>query len=214
MTVMNAQPPLREALPDAVLVADRFHTVALANDMLTQVRQQRVIRETQGRRGRKTDPAWAARRRLLTGYERLRPETFARMWNSLIDTGDEGVQILQAYTVKEELRSLLALAGTNPERHLVGTRLGSFYQHAAATDAPEAHRLAATVQAWWHAIEAGILTGYSNARSEGYNRLAKHQGRNAFGFRNPINQRRPIRWACTRQHRRASAVSSTLPGQV
>jgi transposase len=99
MTVMNAQPPLREALPDPVLVADRFPTVALANDMLTQVRQQRVIRETQGRRGRKTDPAWAARRRLLTGYERLRPETFARMWSSLIDTGDEGVQILQAYGV-------------------------------------------------------------------------------------------------------------------
>jgi len=106
------------------------------------------------------------------------------------------------------------LAGTNPERHLIGTRLGSFYQHAAATDAPEAHRLAATVQAWWPAIEAGILTGYSNARSEGYNRLAKHQGRNAFGFRNPINQRRRIGWASTRQHRRASAVSSTLPGQV
>jgi hypothetical protein len=26
------------------------------------------------------------------------------------------------------------------------------------------------------------LMGYSNARSAGYNRLAKHQGRNAFGF--------------------------------
>ena len=161
----------REALPDAVLVADRFHLVALANDMLTQVRQ-RVIRETEGRRGRKTDPAWAARRRLLTGYERLRPETFAKMWNSLIDTGDAGVLILQAYTVKEELRSLLGLAGTNPERHVIRTRLDSFYQSAAATDAPEPHRLAATIEAWWPAIEAGILTGYSNSRSKGYNRLA------------------------------------------
>jgi transposase len=94
---------VRVALPDAVLVADRFHLVALANGMLTQVRQ-RVIRETHDRRGRKTDPAWAARRRLLTGYERLRPETFAKMWNSLIDTGDEGVQILQAYVVKSSER--------------------------------------------------------------------------------------------------------------
>jgi hypothetical protein len=128
--------------------------------------------------------------------------------------GDAGIQILQAYVVKEELRNVLALAGTNPERHLIRTRLDNFYQHAAAADAPEAHRLAATIEAWWPAIEAGILTGYSNARSEGYNRLAKHQGRNAFGFRNPINQRRRIRYACTRQHRRASAVSSTLPGQV
>src|SRR5665811_1224837 len=142
------------------------------------------------------------------------PETFAKMWNSLIDTGDPGVLILQAYVVKEELRSVLALAGTNPQRHVIRAPLDSFYQHAAATDAPEAHRLASTIEAWWPAIEAGILTGYSNARSEGYNRLAKHQGRNAFGFRNPVNQRRRIRYACTRQHRRASAVNSTLPGQV
>jgi len=42
------------------------------------------------------------------------------------------------------------LAGTNPERHLIGTRLGSFYQHAAATDAPEAHRLAATFRRGGH----------------------------------------------------------------
>ena len=33
------------------------------------------------------------------------------MWNSLIDTGDAGIQILQAYTVKEELRAVLAHLG-------------------------------------------------------------------------------------------------------
>jgi transposase len=98
-----------------------------------------------------------------------------------------------------------------PERHSIRTRLDSFYQQAAATDASEAHRLAATIEAGWPAIEAGILTGYSNSRSEGYNRLAKHQSRNAFGFPNPVNQRRRIQWSCARQYRRASAVSSTLP---
>ena len=41
------------------------------------------------------------------------------MWNPLINTGDAGIQILAAYTVKEELRSLLGLAGTNPERHVI-----------------------------------------------------------------------------------------------
>ena len=96
---------VRVALPDAVLPADRYHLLALANGMLTQVRQ-RVIRETHGWRDRKTDPAWAARRRLLSGHERPRPETFAKMWNSLIDTGVEGAQILQAYVVNE-LRPLL-----------------------------------------------------------------------------------------------------------
>jgi transposase len=204
---------VRDALPHAVLVADRFHLVRLANDTVTDVRQ-RVVREHEGRRGRKIDPAWRARRRLLTGHERLRSETFERMWNSLVDTGDPGWEILSAYVVKESLRTLLALAGTTPERHVVRARLEEFYTRAAASTAPEVHRLAATVETWWPAIEAAIVTGYSNARSEGYNRLAKHEGRNAFGFRNPVNQRRRIRWACTRQHRRVTAMITTVPGQV
>ena len=102
----------------------------------------------------------------------------------------------------------------NPERHVIRAALNVFYLRAAASTSPEVHRLATTIETWWPAIEAAIVTGYSNARSEGYNRLAKHEGRNAFGFRNPANQRRRIRWACTRQHRRASAATTTLPAQV
>jgi len=132
---------VREGLPDAVLVADRFHVIRLANDTVTAVRQ-RVIREDQGRRGRKTDPAWRVRRRLLTAHERLRPETFARMWNALVDTGDPGQEILHAYVVKEELRALLALSGTHPEPHILRRALHHFYASAAASGAPEVHRLA------------------------------------------------------------------------
>ena len=60
----------RGALPDAVLGADRFQLVALAKNNVHRVRQ-RVTRESCGQRGRKADPAWAARRRLLTEHERL-----------------------------------------------------------------------------------------------------------------------------------------------
>jgi len=134
------------------------------------------------------------------------------MWNTLVDTGSPGQEILHAYVVKEELRTLLALSGTHPERHVLRRALGTFYASAAASAAPEIHRLATTIETWWPAIKAAILTGHSNARSEGYNRLAKHQG-HAFGFRNPINQRRRIRWACTRQHRQVPATTD-LPGQV
>ena len=202
-----------DALPDAVVVADRFHLVRLANDMVTEVRQH-ATRDVRGRRGRKRDPEWAGRRRLLTAHERLAPASFAKLWNSLIDAGDPGIEILHAYTVKENLRSLLELSGTDPDRDLIRARLWTFYTQAASSSSPEVHRFAATIEAWWPAVEAAITTGHSNARSEGYNRLAKHQGRNAFGFRNVENHRRRIRWACTRQHRRASAVISEMPGQV
>ena len=201
----------RDGLPGAILIADRYHLVQLANDTTTAVRQ-RNVREHEGRRGRKVDPAWRVRRRLLTAHERLRPKTFIKMWNALIDTGEAGIEILGAYVVKEDLRALLALAGTHPDRTLISRRLATFYDHAAASSAPEVHRLAATIDRWWPAVLAGIETGYSNSRSEGYNRLAKHEGRNAFGFRNPVNQSRRIRWACTRQHRREAARNTALPG--
>ena len=202
--------PSRDTLPDAVLVADRFHLVQLANTMLTEVRQH-ATREVRGRRGRKKDPEWAGRRRLLLAYERLTPDAFTRLWNALIDAGEPGIEILHAYTVKEELRRLLALP-PGADREVISHRLWRFYSQAAASESPEVHRLAETIEAWWPAVLASITTGYTNARSEGYNRLAKHVGRDAFGFRNPTNQRRRIRWACTRQHRRASVRKADLPG--
>jgi len=200
----------------SVVVADRFHLVRLANDMLTEVRQH-ATRELRGRRGRARDPEWANRRRLLTAHEHLRPETFARMWNELLDADEVGVEILHAYTVKERLRHLLDLTptpGTSvPDRSVISHRLWRFFDQAAGCDIPEVHRLAETVETWWPAIEAGLTTGYSNARSEGYNRLGKHEGRNAFGFRNTRNQERRIRWACTRQHRRETAIiCHAMPG--
>jgi len=129
---------VRDGLPHAVLVADNFHLVQLANKMLTAVRQ-RVIREHEGRRGRKVDPAWQVRRRLLTAQERLRPETFTKMWQALEDTGDPGIEILHAYIVKEDLRALLALSGTQPERQVIRAKLDRFYVRAAASTSPEVH---------------------------------------------------------------------------
>jgi len=104
-----------DALPDAVVVADRFHLVQLANQMLTDVRQ-RATRDVRGRRGRKRDPEWAARRRLLTGYERLTPEAFARLWNALIDAGDPGIEILHAYTVRRTCVSCSPWPAPTPTR--------------------------------------------------------------------------------------------------
>ena len=59
---------------------NHFHLVALANQALTYVRR-RGTWDTHGRRGRKSDPAWAARRRLLGGRERLTDTQFTKMWN-------------------------------------------------------------------------------------------------------------------------------------
>ncbi len=48
----------------------------------------------------------------------------------------------------------------------------------------------------------------TNAASESLNRLAKLEARLAYGFRNPANQRRRVRIACTRGTRRPSRTAT------
>jgi transposase len=75
---------------------------------------------------------------------------------------------------------------------------------------PEIHVLTETIETWQAPMVLAITTGLSNARSEGYNRIVKHVGLNAFGFRNPTNQRRRVRWACTRQSRQGATQARQL----
>lgn len=142
-----------------------FHLVALANQSITEVRQH-ATRAARGRRGRKRDPEWAAHRRLLLAHERHSDEAFTRMWNALIDAGRPGVKVLAAYTVKEDLRALLALP-PGADREAISHRLWRFYAGAAASSSPEVHRLAETIESRWPAVLAALTTGYTNARCWG-----------------------------------------------
>jgi transposase len=197
---------IRDALPAARVAVDHFHLVALANQAVTAVRQ-RVTREQLSRRGRRRDPVWANRRLLLRGRERLSDRAMARMWNGAIDHEPTG-QVLAAWIAKEELRGLLALAAhrEGPRvRETVRRRLWAFYSCCADTDIPELHTLAATIEAWWPAVEVFLATGITNARTEGTNRLVKQVKRAACGFRNRGNYRTRVRLLCTRSARRFAA---------
>lgn len=138
---------VHEALPQARIVADHFHLVRLANQAVTDSRR-RVTWDTHGHRGRKTDAACAARRRLLRGRERLSEAQFIRMWSDLFD-GDPSTKILTAWIAKEELRTLLATARQGGQRHDVAHRLHRFNSWCANSGLPELERLAGTIETWW-----------------------------------------------------------------
>jgi transposase len=54
-----------------------------------------------------------------------------------------------------------------------------------------------------------VITGITNTTAESLNRLAKLEARLAYGFRNPLNQRRRVRIACTRGYRRRSRTATS-----
>ena len=191
---------IRAALPDARIAVDKWHLVALANGMVTEIRQ-RVTRDLLGRRGRKQDQLWVNRRLLLTGAEHLSAKQWRRFTRTL-DTADPTGEIGAAWAVKERLRMLLA----EHEPSRIRWRLADFYEAALDAQLPEATRLAGTVQTWWPAILVALTEQVSNARTEGFNRIIKQVKRTGCGYRNMINYQRRIltHIAVTRPQRSAA----------
>lgn len=172
----------------------------LANKVIDEVRCRRTA-QVRGRRGRSGDREWDLRNKLTANVENRDRDKTRAMVQQLADLDRIGPPILAAWLAKEELRHLLALARTGADRHLISQRLYRFYTVCADGGVAEVERLARTVQAWWPQIETFIHTGITNAASEGINRVVKLEARNAYGFRNPVNQRLRTRCATTRRGR-------------
>ena len=197
---------VRRKLPDARLVVDLFHVVQLAVKTVGDLRR-RSVREKYGRRGRSGDPEYGIKGLLVRNLEHLSPGQFAKVIDTLGGDG-HGQQILACWIGKEKLRDALNLrtriTGSTPCERDVRGRLFAFYDWCARNDdIPELVTLAKTISRWEDEIVAAVLTGVSNARSESLNRIAKLEARQAYSFRNPANQRRRVRIACTRGRSRA-----------
>jgi transposase len=191
---------IRAALPDALIAVDGWHLVALANQMVTEVRQ-RVTRELLGRRGTVADPVWVNRRLLLTGAEHLSPKQWRRL-GRMLDDHDPTKEIGAAWGVKERLRLLLK----QREPSKIRRRLADFYDAAVDAHMPETTRLARTIETWWPAILVALTHDVSNARTEGFNRVIKQTKRVGCGYRSMGNYQRRIlsHIAVTRPQRSAA----------
>ncbi|MCA1675427.1 MAG: ISL3 family transposase [Actinobacteria bacterium] len=198
-------------LPHATLALDVFHVVQLATKMVGDVRR-RAIREKYGRRGRSGDPEYGLKNLLVRNLEHLHPDQFAKIIDTL-DKDPEGQQILLAWIAKEKLRDLIRLratiTGTTPTPEQIRHHLAEFFTWCADyAHIPELLTLANTIDRWRDPLIAALLTGVSNAKSEGLNRVIKLEGRKAYGFRNTTNQRRRLRYATTRAQRRPPTVTT------
>jgi transposase len=165
-------------LPDAVQVADPFHVVKLANQALDECRR-RVQNETLGHRGRKTDPLYRCRRRLVMARERLSVDGHHKLLG-LLAAGDPKREVWFAWNAKEVVRQIY-----DHTDH----QLAVAWVHEIARDfadaemPPEVRRLGRTIAKWRHQITAWHRSHVSNGPTEAINNLVKRVKRVAFGFR-------------------------------
>ena len=171
-------------LPDALQVADPFHVVQLANRMLDEVRR-RVQNETLGHRGRKDDPLYRARRRLLLGRERLTGSQAERV-AGLVRAGDPRSEVGYAYAAKEVVRQIYEHTNVELAEQWLDELIESFID---ASMPVEVRRLGRTIRKWRDQILAWHASHVSNGPTEAVNNLAKRIKRVAFGLTNFTHHR-------------------------
>jgi transposase len=196
-----------KGLPGARLVVDHFHVIRLANAALDEVRR-RTQQAATGHRGRKTDPLYRIRRRLLASHDRLTPTGFTRMLGWL-DAGDPQGEVGAAYLVKELLRDTYLAPNVIEARR----RLVAFYDSCHASEVPELERLARTIARWETPILRWHHTRLTNATTEGTNLIVKNIKRLGFGFRNFDNYRLRLLLRCGApwQHRPVASIRPRQP---
>jgi transposase len=202
---------VRRALPKAQIAVDAFHVVQLGNRVMDTVRR-RAVRKKYGRSGRRSDPENKLIGVLRANREQVDAAEVERI-RALLDTDVYGRMILAGWDAKELLRQVIRLresiAGAAPDPGRVEQAMEVFLEFCHLHRwIPEIATLAKTVKAWRKEIVCGVVSGISNAKSEGINKIIKDEQGKAGGFRNRVNQERRNRLASTRSRRRSQRVTS------
>lgn len=172
------------ATPQAQCIADPFHVVKQANERLDQVRR-RVQWTTTGHRGRKTDPLYTIRRRLVTGIEKLNEKVLTRVHDAL-SLGDPDGEIMLAWRIKEAVRDIYKQSNKQAAVEQYNTIITICTKPSSP---PELQSLAHTLTQWRKEILAYIEHQYSNGVTEGINNRIKKIKRDGYGYRNFNNYR-------------------------
>jgi len=177
---------LRMWLPRTAVAVDHFHLISLANQAMTETRQN-LSQQVKGRRGRAIDKAWAHRMLLLRGGDTLSWRAALRL-EEVFAVDDPTGTLRAVWKVKEQLRVLLR-TGSLDDAAAAKTKLEELVKAAAR---PETNRLYRTVCRWWKEIEVLIITGATTGKVEANNTAIKNIKRTARGYRNAANYKSVI----------------------
>ena len=159
--------PLRQAvemaLPEALIVADKFHVLALAG---------RALHEVHGEKRRRGSIAWLLQR----GVERLTSLERQRVAQALTEEPD----LARAWALKEGLRAVYKKR--RPED--AAAALENWIREAQASGLRPFQRAGATLRKWQQEVLNYWRYPITNALVEGKHNRVKTLKRKAYGYRN------------------------------
>jgi transposase len=150
-------------LPEAALVADKFHVVALVG---------RALREVHGETRRRGNAAWLLQR----GVERLRDAEKQQLVRVL----EQDARLTAAWTLKEEMRAVYRA----PTEAAAARALHAWIVDAATSGLASFQRTARTLRRWQTEVLNYWRYPITNAVVEGKHNRVKALKRRAYGYRN------------------------------
>lgn len=151
------------ALPDASIVADKFHVVALAG---------RALQEVHGETRRRGNAAWLVQR----GIERLRDAEKQQLARVL----QRDARLTTSWRLKEEIRALYRAPSEAAARRM----LHEWIVDAETSALPSFQRTARTLRHWQTEVLNYWRFPITNAVVEGKHNRVKVLKRRAYGYRN------------------------------
>lgn len=164
---------VRDALPHAQIVFDRFHVQQLANEALDEVRRREWnrIRRDDAEAGRRMKGLrWALLKSDLTLTEAQRA--------SLSELKRTNRRLYSAYLLKEQLGDIL----DRRDVPVVEELLRRWCASAVRTRLPEFAGVAKTIRRRFDGIVAYVRFRVTNGATEGLNNKARLLTRRAYGF--------------------------------
>jgi len=175
---------VRRTLPQAQIVADRFHVVKQLNHQLNLLRRK-VQREAQKTDAELVSLLKGQRWLLLKNRDTLKPKEVHKLLLIL-----EAVpELRQVYVLKEEFRTIGNKIKNRPQAERF---LRAWCYKAAATGNRYMQKFVKTLRNWWSEFLNYFETGVTQGFVEGTNRAIRVIINRAFGFRNFANFRRHV----------------------
>ena len=162
---------VKDFFPQAQIVADKFHVLRLLNNHINRYRKQYTGDDRKN----------PIRRLLLCSGKRL--DYFKQ--KAISDWLKDKPDLKELYFYKEALHRLYRTRGHSKARRAL-TRLTD---QMADSNLKEVRTLRNTLKRWSTEILNYFKTGLTNARTEGFNNVAKTIQKRGYGFKNPQNYR-------------------------
>lgn len=191
VVVADLWPPYRRIvkafLPDAVVVADKFHVIRLGCDAIDRVRKR--VQGSKRSRGDRTH-VWVVRKILARDPATLRPEQAAALRTAL----DAEPELATAHRLLQLLRRIYACT----DRHSASHALDLFVDTTESTELGEFRYAARALRRRREQILNYFDTRVTNALAEGTNTKIQLVKRQAFGLRSFPSFRHRILVQCGR----------------